>query len=376
MIANRSSFPYRAACFNLGIQQARRGIQEDPQQAVGYRVLGEACAALGRLETAALGEAGPLWTTSLRYFEATSALQQALRVNPTCAEELRILVDVYQPAGRIDVAHTDLKRLLALTSLSAHPSEAEVRGRESLFDLEYRLEGLVQKLRDERDKQLQNVTDRLPLAVGLHRNGGLQMAVDLLQEDAVAVERNPLARQFLTAWLAELGAGEPLDDSASRLEAVAQSANLPGWRETVGYAALGKGDLSAAISQFERRSSEADRNGLESLLASASLSRNSPIFLGDFQYPLSHLSAAQQSLERLPAEAAQADLTIGLCALERGDLELAKTALQRSLARWPESPFRPLLRLYLFCLTGEVPDEEPPTEWIPITGDLFTPETP
>ena len=54
--------------------------------------------------------------------------------------------------------------------------------------------------------------------------------------------------------------------------------------------------------------------------------------------------------------------------------DAAATALRSALDRAPETPLRPLLRLYLFCVSGELVDLEPPSEWIPITSDTFAPE--
>lgn len=60
--------------------------------------------------------------------------------------------------------------------------------------------------------------------------------------------------------------------------------------------------------------------------------------------------------------------------MERGDANAAIGALRGALQQIPDTPLRPLLRLYLFCLTDDLIDLEPPANWIPRPADLFAPE--
>jgi hypothetical protein len=60
--------------------------------------------------------------------------------------------------------------------------------------------------------------------------------------------------------------------------------------------------------------------------------------------------------------------------LEQGDLPAAQAALRQGLDRIPNTPYRPLFLTYWECLTKERLEFEPPSDWIPITGDLFAQE--
>ena len=72
-----------------------------------------------------------------------------------------------------------------------------------------------------------------------------------------------------------------------------------------------------------------------------------------------------------PPVRALMELNRAACEIERGDPNAATAALRRGLERAPDGALRPLLRIYLYCLTGEAVDPEPPAEWIPISADMF-----
>ena len=38
------------------------------------------------------------------------------------------------------------------------------------------------------------------------------------------------------------------------------------------------------------------------------------------------------------------------------------------------TPLRPLISFYLFAINDELIDMEPPSEWIPIDGEMFVPD--
>jgi hypothetical protein len=198
--------------------------------------------------------------------------------------------------------------------------------------------------------------------------------VQLMQEDAISLERNPMARQFMTLWLAELGQRETLDDSAQRLESVSGQLPVFSWRNPVAFAAVSRGDYAAAVKVWDGVAPRLNQLTLQSLFETMAMSRGSPVFLSDFQFPIVHLQAAQQGLEQYSYESLEAQLHTGLCEMERGNTSAAAQAFREALEAVPDTPLRPLLRLYLYCLTDELIDVEPPGDWIPHPADLFAPE--
>ncbi len=373
-IANNAPLPFQAGCFHLAIRFARSGIREDSLQAEPYAILGEAYAALSQMESMVLAQSGVPWSRSLRYYEAVAALQQAVRLKPDFAEPYGILVDLYQSNGQVEAALKALKQALKLTPLPEDASDFAIRNREAMFDLELRLEETLEKINKAIDRRREQDPNRLSVAAYAQQNGCVQRAVEILQEDAVEIERNPIARQLLTQWLAELGAGDELDDSSSRLQAI--SGQLPSWnwRNPVSYCALSRGDYAEAIQLWQNVARDMDRIVLESLLDTSAMTRPSSLFLGDFQYPVAHLIASQQAFQIIPYEGVESLLEAGLCEMERGNTPGAESAIRAALQRVPDSPLRPLLRLYLFCLSDELIDPEPPSDWIPQPADLFAPE--
>ncbi len=373
--ARNAPLPFQVGCFHLAIRSARAGIREDALQPEPYVALGEAYLALSQLEAMILSGNGVPWTRSLRYYEAIAALQQAVRLRPDAPEAYGFLVDVYQQAGQVDVALAALKQVLKVTQLPPDATDEVRLNREALFDLELRLEGAVEKIAKEVNRRREQEPDRVSVAAFAYQSGALQMAVDMLQEDAVELERNPVARQLLTLWLAELGEGDALDESSSRLEAVSGQFPTWTWRNGVGYAALSRGDYNEAVKAWQRVAHDMDRLGLESLLETTPLAQASTVFLGDFQYPVAHLTATQHALQRIPYEGLEALLPTAFCEMERGNTPAAISAIRAAIQRAPDSPMRPLLRVYLFCLTDELIDPEPPADWIPQPADLFAPES-
>jgi tetratricopeptide (TPR) repeat protein len=373
-MARRASWPYQAGCYHLAIRSARAGVRDDIQQAEPYLVLGEAYAALAQLEYAVLAEIGVSWNRSLRYYEAIAALQQAVQIRPDSAEGWHLLFQLYQDAGQVDAALTSLQKFLSLTPITEETSEESIRQRERLLDFELNLEGRIATVRKELDRLRESQSNAFDLAMFAYQNGCIELAVQLMQEDAISLERNPMARQFMTLWLAELGQRETLDDSAQRLESVSGQLPVFSWRNPVAFAAVSRGDYAAAVKVWDGVAPRLNQLTLQSLFETMAMSRGSPVFLSDFQFPIVHLQAAQQGLEQYSYESLEAQLHTGLCEMERGNTSAAAQAFREALEAVPDTPLRPLLRLYLYCLTDELIDVEPPGDWIPHPADLFAPE--
>jgi hypothetical protein len=194
-----------------------------------------------------------------------------------------------------------------------------------------------------------------------------------LKEDAVLLEQQPQARLLLTRWLAELGAGDELIESASRLQAVSpQLGGLP-WRDPVAYAGLARSDYAGAAALWKSALQESQTNQLQALLFTAPLTTSSIVWLGDAQFPVAHLTAVQELVVRQASQSTSNAVQLALCEIERGDSAASAAALQSVLETSSESPLWPLVRVYWFCLKGELPDS-PGEGQIPMEESLFAPE--
>jgi len=369
-----SPMPFQMGIAVLATRSAQQGVTERPDLPRAYLVLSECESIWQRLEAVVLAEYQLPWTQSSRYYEAVAAARQAAELAPQDPRPQMRLIELYQSAGLADVTYEAIQAFLANNPKFGIQSDAELAQRESLLQLRGRLMEVVAESQQQAEKALADQADRLQVASLCRQSGCLKLALKTLQDDAVYVERNPFARLELSQWLAELGAGVELDDSAASLAAIGPGLGASTWHEPVAYSALSRADFLAARDAWQEGARDLDLSRLQSLLITAPGSLASPVWLGDAQYPVSHMIAVQEAVSRQAGQATLWDLYRSLAALEQGDLNGARGALKESLQRYPESPLRPLLRLYWFCFTAEILDEEPPSDWIPIEASMFATE--
>lgn len=370
-VARAAPLPFQFAACHVAIRAAQQGVAETPQRADAYRVLGSAYAQLLQREGAALAGTGIPWGQSLRYYQAISAARQAASLDPDNPQIQLLLVELWRAAGKDDLAYESLDRFMTLTESVAEPTDQELMQREQLESLRGQLLDVVDANNQRLAELESGEIDRLQLASASAQNGCLNRAIAILQEDAVYVEQNPLARVQLTAWLAERGDGLELDDSAAVLGSIGPRLGIPNWRDPIAFAALGRADYQTAVDEWRKSLADLDANRLSALLITTPMGTASPIFLSDSRYPVSHLIAVRESTLRQQESVANLEWQRAVCELERGNLEGARAALRRALDQSPSTLLRPLLRLYWFCLTDELLDAEPPHDWIPIDRETF-----
>jgi len=373
-VAQTAPLPFQFSTCLVAVRAAQQGIAETPHRAQAYHVLANAYGQLLQREGAALAGTGIPWAQSLRYYQAISAAQQAARLDPDDPQTQLLLVELWQPAGKADLAYEALDRFLTLTDTLAEPTDEELMQREGLESLRGRLLDVVDANNQGLAAVQSQEIDRLQLAGACAQNECLARAIATLQEDAVYIEQNPLARLQLTAWLAERGDGLDLDDSAAVLSSIGPRLGVPNWRDPIAFAALGRADYQAAVDEWRKTLTDLETNRLTALLITAPMGTASPIFLSDARHPVSHLLAVREAAVRQPESVANVEWQRAMCELERGNLEGAQSGIRRALDRAPSTLLRPLLRLYWFCLTEEFLDAEPPHDWIPIDRETFATE--
>lgn len=373
-VARRAPWPFQAGCYHMAVRAARGGIREDGLQAEPYLILGQAYVHLSQLEAMALAQNQIPWNRSLRYYQAVASLRQAVRLQPDSVEAWSLLFELYRQAGVVDAALTALREVLQATPEKPGDDEQAVRQREAMLDLDVHLDGTVAKIRRDIYEMRQKNTPEPDLVAYAHDNGCDEMAIEMLRNNQMELERNPVMRQLLTLCLADVGEGESLDDSAQRLEALSQQLPSWSWRTPVALAAVGRGDYDTALRVWEELPRTVTQMSLQSLLESTAISTTTPFVSGNVPFPMVHLNAAQQGFGLLSYQSFDASFHSACCEMERGNTAAAVGALRGALQQIPDTPLRPLLRLYLFCLTDELIDLEPPTDWIPQPADLFTPE--
>ncbi|MDZ4689509.1 MAG: hypothetical protein SH850_30910 [Planctomycetaceae bacterium] len=366
--------PFQLGCATLAVRAARRGAHETPHVAEAHRMLGEAYRLLGNIEASMLGEQAGAWTNSLRYYEAVPAVRQAVALQPDNPRSAAQLFDLWQSAGKVDCTYEALTRLLELTQPDDSATVDDFTRRSALEDRQRQLADAVADIQIRSETALGEGQSRVEVAAACYQSGCVQLAVKLLKEDAVLLEQQPQIRLLLTRWLAELGAGDELIDSANRLQAVSpQLGGLP-WRDPVAYAGLARSDYAGAAALWKSALQESQSNQLQALLFTAPLTTSSAVWLGDAQFPVAHLTAVQELVVRQAGQSTSNAVQLALCEIERGDAAAAATALQAVLETSLDSPLRPLVRIYWFCLKGELLDQTPPEDRIPMEESLFAPE--
>jgi tetratricopeptide (TPR) repeat protein len=366
--------PIQLAVAQTAIRAAQDGIRETPQLAAAYRELGGAYTLMLRIEQGIVAPYGVPWGQSLRYYQAIAAARQASRLDPRDPATQLLLVELGQNAGKADLTYEALERFLELTANDLGISDAELAQREALESLRSRLMDVLADNATQVEAALAANTERLQVAMQSYQAGCVQRAIEILREDAIYVEQNPLARLQLSNWLAEQGAGVELDDSVAVLSAIGPNLGTSVWHDPVAYAAAARSDDQVAIDEWRAALRELDAGRLTSLLGTTPAMTAGPMFLGDAAYPLAHLLAVQLATNTQSVTSAQYAWQIAMLELERGNLDAANAGLRAALDRAPNTAVRSLYRVYWFCLTNELPDAEPPHDWIPITQDLFATE--
>jgi hypothetical protein len=366
--------PFQLGCCTLAVRAARLGTRETPRLAEAHRMLGEAYRVLRQREAASLGEQAMLWAQSLRFYESVAAAQQGLALEPDNPRLAAQLFDLYQSTGKIDAALEALTRMLDQFSASERLSDEQQAERSQMEAMQQNLASAIGEMEQRSQTALEQGRNRIEVAAACHQAGCVRLAVKLLQDDAVLLEQQPQARLLLTLWLAELGAGDELIDSASRLQAMMPPSSPWPWHDPVAYAALTRADDAAAIEAWQTAAKRFREGSLESLLETAPLTTSSRLWLGDTKYPLAHLAAVQDAFGRAAQQTVLVALNLALCEIERNDPAAAIAALEPVRDSSIESPLRPLVRVYWYCLKGELLDETPAGDQIPMDESLIAPE--
>lgn len=366
--------PFHLGCCTLAVRAARQGVRETPRMAEAHRLLGEAYRLLRQREAAALGGQTQLWAKSLRFYEAMAAVRQGLTLDPGDPRLTAPLYDLCQSTGQIDTAYEALSLMLdQLPPATSLPDEQQPE-RAQMQAAHDNLAATITEVEQRSTSALEQGQNRIEVAAASHQAGCVKLAVKILQADAVLLEQQPQARLLLTLWLAELGAGEELIDSASRLQAMMPPSSPWPWHDPVAYAAIARADDTAAIDAWRTAAKQSRATLVESVLETAPLVTTFRLWLGDSKHPLAHLAAVQESIGRSAQQNTLVALNLALCEIERNNPAAAIAALESVRESSIDTPLRPLVRGYWFCLTDELLDEPAAGDQIPMDKPLITPE--
>jgi hypothetical protein len=188
----------------------------------------------------------------------------------------------------------------------------------------------------------------------------------LLREDPVLLATTPVAQVLLATSLLETGdvfAAHEILEPLSRAPGFAQ---LPGATSLFALSSSLVGNLPEAVNRWQQDVRGGDVKRLESLLLTDPLTVAPPVELSQIPRPLPLSAIWQETVDQYLPSSAGVAAELALCQLEQGSRDASIESWNRTLDRSPVGPARILARFYLYCLTDELPDPEPTTDWPPI----------
>ncbi|WLD11452.1 tetratricopeptide repeat protein [Planctellipticum variicoloris] len=366
----------RVGCVLIAIRRLQEGLQAAPNSGMGFQLLGQAYLTLEQIERMILAQSNTqLAPTGLRYYQAIGALTQASELRPDEPGIRSELFELFQRAGRLDLALRQIREVQRLTPLSENPSEDELVRRDQINGLESQLADAVLRLEDRAREQEADTADKLRVASSLADSGLFLSGLQILEDDPVLRSQNPAAMMLFGSWLYEAGRLVEAEEVFDALEQTPGAGQQGDWRIAASMVAQTRGDYLRATRWMQQEVLQGDRLRLEGILATLPFSQSSMVYLGKDAFPLMQIASLTEAFQQYAALASQTTLNSALLRLEQGDVGGAKADFRSVLDRAPDSPARPLLRFYWYCLTDEILDVEPPHDWIPITRDTFAAES-
>ncbi len=357
------------------VRSARAGLRANPNHAEGYLALGSAYGLIDQLETLELQRHGTSTLDRLRYYQSISACQSALVLEPNHPLPHQELVSLYLRTQRWEQAQKHLTELLKLNEAGLTTGGADAAQRlQQLEEMNQQLSRRVAAVQEQIHQQLSAGTDRAQIAVFAEQNGAVLTAIELVDANRVALVQDPRLQLLFSGWLLEAGRGEEAGELLASLERVPGMNQQSIWRDYSVYAAWARGDYPRVIELSSGTIDSAERRRVEALLLSGPFSASLPAVTTGDRYPWTHVLAAHDVSSRRLVEVGGELLHLALCQVEQGDLSASKATLQQALEEVPETPLRPLLVLYWYCLTNETLDIEPPQDWMPSPEDLISEE--
>ncbi|MBM3968366.1 MAG: hypothetical protein FJ302_00670 [Planctomycetes bacterium] len=358
---------------HLAIRKANAGLAESADNATAYQILGEAYSFLLNMEIAIEQANGVPFENRLRFYQALAAYHQAILLNPKSLFLRDRLVDLLQRHNRLDLVLRELDVIDKLTPLtdSENPEESEALQRR--LALREHCESRHAALQERVTAILEQGQNAAELASQVYEAGFVLEAMRLLNLDQDAVRESP-DLQILQSLL-RLESGE-IEEVHGQFEYFSEN-NQASWRIPAAWTRLAHGEYERAIELWMIQSAITQQSSVTGVLATLPIIQSRFHLLGHPNvWPTHHTLLLQNAQTVSESEMSSLNWYIAMCQIESGSPLLAGKTLTGLLEANPETPFRPLIRFYLFAINDELIDREPPSDWIPIDGEMFTPDDP
>lgn len=364
---------YSPALAVLGIRKAHEGLIENPDCPEGYLALGQGYNFLAQFETLeVLRNRQPL-TANIHYFQALAAFRQVLKADPLNHLALIRLRDLYGQAGRWDLQYWAVEQLnqafIVKKIFLQTQMQADVLMTQSSYTLQRKgeLEPQMTAMEREIESRRKRGDNILQIASFCLQEGFVLKALEQLDRAQELLEGTPAAKRLRIELMLEAGRVPEAAIEAGYFEQTARQRNVQNWQFTVALTCLPSGRFEPAARVLDDLILERSRQGtakvLQSLFPRMSINPLEP-------WPISATSSALEQATQAQGTIAEARYRLALVHIEKGEGAEATALLQSILDDQPDYSSRPLVAYYYWMLTGIIPDQELPSQQVPV---LFEP---
>lgn len=352
----------------LALRDAAAGISEEADNAQIFSIQADVHGILQSLESNLMAEYQLPNPTQQRYYQRLYAMQQALVIEPENLQLLFGTAQLYQSAGRVDLTLEMVERALAVIRQLADSelSDQILQFARQLNQMKQQIAPQVEDT-DGRiaEAMQQDNVDRAQLAAALNQAGFAGRALRILEDDRLAVAGNQMAELQLAFLLAETGRLEEASAMFATFEQMGNAASMPltvvlqaCWLE------MALGDYQSATRRCTERIKQLKSASAQAMMATVPFAMPSPQFLGESNiWPASQTLISSRTMMETAVEISILQWTGAMANLESGKCTTAAELLKALIDDFPESQFRPLVKVWLHAMTDEaIPDIPPDLE--------------
>jgi tetratricopeptide (TPR) repeat protein len=349
----------------LALRDAAAGISEEANNSQAYSIQADVQGILEQIEASIQAQYQLGSPTQQRNYQRLYAMRQALTVDPEQLQVLYRLAELYNSTGRIDFALEMAERALAVVRKvsDSQLTDQVVQISRQLNQMQQQLGPNLETVdsRIEEAKKAENF-DRVQLALALNQGGYPQRALQLLEEDRLAIAGNQMAELQLAFLLAEAGRMEEAGGLFATFEQMGNAVAIP--LEVVLQSCwldMALGDYRSAARRCAERVQVLKSASTQALLATGPFAMPSPQFLGDANiWPATQTLVSSRTLGETASEISLLQWTSAMANLEAGECAEAAATLKTLIDDFPESQLRPLVKVWLIAITGEEISDFPP----------------
>jgi tetratricopeptide (TPR) repeat protein len=365
------NFPFqdssKAAIAFQVIRKANESLYNNPKDTDAYRILGGAYLSLAQVESSVARKGNAVYEVRRRYLQASQALNQSLVLDPDQPAVLLGLGQYYLQNLKYDLALKSFNQAMNLMGNSTS-NEKELQ---QLAIRSQKLDEFVNTTIQEIKKSLGEKLNPVIEAQFAYQKGCVLHSRNLILNEQEMFNQTPELKVFQAHVLMETGDLEQAFQLSSELEQIADQFGMKNWATQAAYANLGLADYQKSSSIWIKEAEKLEHEQVFKLIQNTPFVSFNTESTSTKQWPLNQIISSAEALYTASESASSHRFNAALSLLEAGNNKDAEKNLRQILNHTPETPLRPLIRFYLFQLTGEAIDMLPPSERIPINPGMF-----